>query len=199
MEHFGPHAHRVADSGGGHRHDHEFLNVDGVVGMFAAVDDVHHRHRQDTRRGAADIAVQRLRTIVRRRLGRGQRHAQDGIRAQTAFVVGAVQFDHDLVDLDLFGGVDAHQRLGDLAVDGGAGFQHALAHVTRLVAVTLFDRLIGTRGRARWHGSPAHCAVFQDHVDFDGGVATAVENFAGVNVYDGAHWEMSFVLGSAAS
>jgi hypothetical protein len=39
------------------RHDHEFLNVDRVVGMFAAVDDVHHRHRQDAGRGAADIAV----------------------------------------------------------------------------------------------------------------------------------------------
>jgi hypothetical protein len=30
----------------GHGHDHEFLNVDRVVGMLAAVDDVHHRHRQ---------------------------------------------------------------------------------------------------------------------------------------------------------
>ena len=43
---------------GAHRHDHEFLNVDRVVGMFAAVDDVHHRHRQHPGRGAADIAVQ---------------------------------------------------------------------------------------------------------------------------------------------
>jgi hypothetical protein len=28
------------------RHDHEFLDVDRIVGMGAAVDDVHHRHRQ---------------------------------------------------------------------------------------------------------------------------------------------------------
>ena len=28
------------------RHDHEFLNIDRVVGVRAAVDDVHHRYRQ---------------------------------------------------------------------------------------------------------------------------------------------------------
>jgi hypothetical protein len=26
------------------RHDHEFLDVDRVVGVRAAIDDVHHRH-----------------------------------------------------------------------------------------------------------------------------------------------------------
>ena len=30
------------------RHDHEFLEIDVVVGVLAAVEDVHHRHRQDT-------------------------------------------------------------------------------------------------------------------------------------------------------
>ena len=32
------------------RHDHEFLEVDRIVGMHAAIDDVHHRHRQHARR-----------------------------------------------------------------------------------------------------------------------------------------------------
>ena len=41
------------------RHDHEFLNVDWVVGVLTAVDDVHHRHRQRARRRTADVTVKR--------------------------------------------------------------------------------------------------------------------------------------------
>ncbi len=77
--------------------------------MFAAIDDVHHRHRQDARRGAADIAEQRLGGEIRGGLGGGKRHAEDGVGAKAGLVVGAVQFDHRLVDADLFGGVKAHQ------------------------------------------------------------------------------------------
>src|SRR5882757_1189831 len=39
--------------------DHEFLEVDRVVGMHAAIDNVHHRHRQRPRRSAADVTIQR--------------------------------------------------------------------------------------------------------------------------------------------
>src|SRR3546814_3652472 len=52
-------AHRLGDAAGADGHDHEFLHVDRIVGMFAAVDDVHHRHRQGARRDAADIAIER--------------------------------------------------------------------------------------------------------------------------------------------
>ena len=44
---------------GAHRHDHEFLEIDLVVRVLAAVDDVRHRHRQLAGVGAADVAVQR--------------------------------------------------------------------------------------------------------------------------------------------
>ncbi len=39
--------------------DHELLEVDGVVGMLAAVQHVHARHGKRTRVGAAQVAVQR--------------------------------------------------------------------------------------------------------------------------------------------
>ena len=41
------------------RHDHELLEVDGVVGVRAAVEHVHHRHGQHVRRLAAEVAPQR--------------------------------------------------------------------------------------------------------------------------------------------
>ena len=39
--------------------DHEFLEVHRVVGMRAAVDDVHHRDGQGDGAGAAEVAVER--------------------------------------------------------------------------------------------------------------------------------------------
>ena len=59
MENFRAHANRVATGIGAHRHDHEFLNIDGIVGMFAAVDDVHHRRRQNMGEDSANIAIER--------------------------------------------------------------------------------------------------------------------------------------------
>ena len=53
MEHLGPHPDGIGAGGRAHRHDHEFLDVDGIVRMRAAVDDIHHRHGQQVRIGAA--------------------------------------------------------------------------------------------------------------------------------------------------
>ena len=54
------------------RQDHEFLDVDRIVGMDAAIDDVHHRHRQRCGRRR------------RRHSGRaaGPRSAADGLGAR---------------------------------------------------------------------------------------------------------------------
>ena len=59
MEDFGAHAHGFGDARGADRHDHEFLEVDRIVGMHAAIDDVHHRHGQQRRARAADITIER--------------------------------------------------------------------------------------------------------------------------------------------
>ena len=68
------------------RHDHEFLDVDRVIGMLAAVDDVHHRSRQQTGADAAQVAVQRLLGVMRGRFGHGHRDAQDGVGPQVLLV-----------------------------------------------------------------------------------------------------------------
>ena len=61
--------------------------------MYAAIDDVHHRNRQRAGRGAADIAVERLRCGLRRGLGDGERDAEDGIGAEPGLVGRAVELD----------------------------------------------------------------------------------------------------------
>ena len=45
VEDLGAVAHRLAEARRADRDDHQLLQVEVVVGVRAAVDDVHHRHR----------------------------------------------------------------------------------------------------------------------------------------------------------
>ena len=116
-----------------------------------------------------------------------ERHAENGVGAEPALVRRAVELDHDLVDLDLLLDRHAAERLEDLAVDGVDRLLHALAEIARLVAVAQFDRLMGAGRGARRHRGAADRAVFQHHIDLDGRIAAAVENFAADDVDDGGH------------
>jgi hypothetical protein len=169
------------------RYDHELLEVDWIVGMHAAVDDVHHRHRQHTCRRAADIAVERQIVGGGRGLGDRKRNAEDRVGAETGFVGRAVEPDHRFVDLDLRLGVEAAQRIEDLAIDRLDRAEHALAKIALLVAVAELDGLVRARGGARRHGGAAERAVLEDDIDLDGRIASAVENFAADNIDNGSH------------
>ena len=120
-------------------------------------------------------------------MAHGERHAENGVGAEPALVRRAVELDHDLVDLDLLLDVHVAERFEDLAVDGGDRLLHALAEIARLVAVAQFDRLMRAGGGAGRHRRAAHRAVLQHHVDLDGGIAAAIENFAADDVDDGGH------------
>ena len=105
------------------RHDHELLHVHGVVGVLAAVDDVHHRGGQHPGADAAEIAEQRQPAKIGRRLRRRHRDAQNGIRAEGLLGFRSVQFDHVPVERDLIEGVHAAKLVGQLAVDVVNGLQ----------------------------------------------------------------------------
>ena len=155
--------------------------------MFAAIDDVHHRDGQGPRRGATHVAIKRLHREIGGGLCRGQRHTEDRVRAKPTLVRRAVKLDHRLVHGDLFGRVEPQKRVGDFAIHGLDGGQHALAHVATLVAVAPFDGFVGACGGAGGHRGAAHAAVFEGHINFNRRVAAAVEYLAGVNIDDGAH------------
>jgi hypothetical protein len=186
VEDFRAHAHGIADIVGANRHDHEFLEVDRVVGMRAAVDDVHHRYRQDAGVRAADIAVERQVGGFRGSLGDGERHAENGVGAEARLVRRAVEFDHGLVDLDLVFRVEAADCLEDFAVDGGDGILDTLAEVA-LATVAQFDGFVRAGRGAQRNGRAAEAAILEVHVHFDGGVAAAVENLAADDVDDSSH------------
>ena len=186
MKHFGADAHGFGDAGGAHRHDHEFLEVDRIVGMHAAIDDVHHRHGQQCRFRPADIAIERLAPRGGLGLGRGHRHAENGVGAEPLFIRGAVEIAQELVEPALVGGVEARQALSDLAIDGRDRLSHALAAVAR-PAVSELMRLVRAGRGAGGHRGAAMLAALQDHVDLHRRVATAIENFPAENGGDGGH------------
>src|SRR6185312_11829305 len=105
MEDLGAVAQRLAEARSADRQDHELLDVEAVVGMRAAVDDVHHRHRHHrlpaARETLREIAVEGQPGIARRGVRSRERDGENGVGAETTLVLGAVELDHLLIDARL--------------------------------------------------------------------------------------------------
>ena len=162
--------------------------------MGAAVQHVHHRHRQQRRLAAAvelgQVAVERLLGVGRGGLGGREGDAEQRVGAEPALVRGAVELDHRLVERLLLGGAGAGQRRGDLAVDVGDRPRDALAG-PGVAAVAQLDRLeLAGRGAGGHRGEPAGAGLEHD-LDLDRRVAARVEDLARVDGGDGAHGRAS--------
>ena len=86
MVDLGAPAQALGKARGAHRHNHELLEVDVVVGMHATVEDVHHGRGQQVSVDAAQVLVQRQARRLGCGAGNGQRHAQNGVGAELGFV-----------------------------------------------------------------------------------------------------------------
>ena len=162
--------------------------------MHAAVDDVHHRHRQRARVDASDMAIQRNAQVLRGGLRGGERHRQDRIRAETRLVRGAVEVDQDFVELHLLGRVKAADRIEDLPFDIADRCLHALAAEPCGVVVAQFHRLVRAGRSPGGHRGAAHGPSVEHHVNFDRGIAAAVEYLAGEDVGNGGHGTLRLLL-----
>ena len=187
VEDLGAAAQRVAEGRQPRRDDHELLHVERVVGVRAAVDHVHHRHRHPARAAAPEVAVERQPAFLGRRLGARHRHREDGVGAQARLVLGAVQLDQHAVEVRLLGDVEPDDGLADLGVHVLDRLLHALAEVALRIVVAKLDRLARAGGGARGHGRAPHHARLQQHVGFDGGIAARIEDLAGDDFDDGGH------------
>ena len=184
MEDFRAPAERFLEGRSADGHDHEFLRVDGVGGVGAAVEDVHHRDGQAVAADAAQEAVQRDIQAGGRRAGAGDGDSQDGIGAQVALVLGAVGFDHRSVDGVNIGSVHAQQGVVDDGIDVFDRLLHALAQIAGLVAVAQLEGLKFARGRAAGGHAAADGAVDQRHFRFNGGVSAGVKNLAADDLFN---------------
>ena len=154
--------------------------------MGTAVDDVHHRDREDVRVGSADPRVQRLACIRCRRLRRGKRAAENRVRAEPPLVRRAVRLDENPVDLRLIGGIHPGKRGRELAVHVAHRLRHALA-VPRVSSVAELDGFELPRGRARRNCGPPESARIELDVDLDGRVPPRVEDLPALDPRDLAH------------
>ena len=127
VEDLGAPPHRLGERRRPHRHDHEFLEIDRIVGVDAAIDDVHHRHRQGAGVDAADIAIERQPEIGGGGARGGEAHAENGVGAEPGLVGRAVELDQGAVERRLRLGIEAGQRVENLAIHRRDGAAHALA------------------------------------------------------------------------
>ena len=174
-------AQRFVKVAGSHRQDHEFLDVQAIVGMRATVEDVHHRRGHRGRPGAKS-AVERLALRGRGGPGGGQGNGQDRVGPEPRPVGGAVQRDHSGVKLVLALAVGAEKGLADLAVDMAHGRLDAAPAKAAGIPVAQLDRFARAGGGPRGHCRPAPGSAAQRHLGLQRGVAARIENLARVYV-----------------
>ena len=188
MEDFDAHAQGFVKRLCADGHGHEFLQVHGIVGVRAAIQDVHHRHGKRVAGRVAriprEIFVQRLARCRRGRARRGHGDGEDGVRAKIPLVRRAVGFDHAAVERALVGGVEAGDGAGNLAIHVGDGLEDALAEVARFVAVAQFDGFVLAGGCARGHRGAAERAAFKDDVRFHRGIAARIDDLPAMHPRD---------------
>ena len=97
VEDLGAHTNRIGKVRRAVRDDHELLHIDTGVGVLAAVEHVHHRHRQHVR-GSVEIAVKGFAGGCGGGMGGGERHAEHRIGAELRLVLGAVELEQGGVD-----------------------------------------------------------------------------------------------------
>ncbi len=165
VEDLGAGAQRLGEGRQADRHHHELLQVDAAVGVRAAVEDVHHRHRQHVRAvgGCASAEVARgARRAARLAAAAAARAAAidtpSSALAPSRLLVGVPSSAISCSSSARWSSARAGQRRGDLAVDVRDGRAHALAEVAPLVAVAQFERFALAGGRAGRHGGAAERA-----------------------------------------
>ena len=104
-------AQRVAEGVRADGDEHEFLNVERVARVCAAVEHVHQRHGERAGILTAEIPPERLSLARRRGAGRRERDGEDGVCAEPRFVLRAVQFAHGLIERALLPRVKAPQQI----------------------------------------------------------------------------------------
>ena len=74
MEHFGALLQRFRPRTSTYRHNHKFLEIDGIVRMFSAVNNIHHGNRQSLGIYTANVIVQRHTVLIRRSTSASKRN-----------------------------------------------------------------------------------------------------------------------------
>ncbi len=170
----------VPEGRGTNRENHEFLHGELVASVTSTVDDIESRNGKNhlATGKVGDVAIKWHTLGSSSSFADGKRDSKDGVGTQAALVIRAVKLDQGIIDGLLVEGVEPDDSRSKNSVDVVDGIQDTFAQVASLIAIAKFNGFVDA-GR----GATGHCstekAVLGGEVDFDGGVAAAVENFAG--------------------
>ena len=84
---------RLAESRPSGGHNHKLLQIDIIISMASAIDNIHHGYRHNIGIRATNIPVKRKPGKFGGRLAYGQRDAQNCVGAEFAFIRGTIKFD----------------------------------------------------------------------------------------------------------
>ncbi len=107
--------------------------------MGTTVEDVETRHRKGAGGRAAEVTEKGQTHSGRCSTCRGERYREKRVRAEVLFVGGAVEIEHDLVDLFLASCVASAHGVGNGGVDVVDGPRNALP----AEAVSAVPKLVG--------------------------------------------------------
>ena len=155
MERFDTPAQRLAEACRADWHDQEFLEINVVVGVDAAVQDVHLRGGQQAGDGSTEVLIQREAQFIGHGTSSSHRDGQDRVCAQVTLGRRAIELDHGIVQLTLLAGIGALEFGRNHVVDIVDRLEHALAQVTALVAVAQLQCFVLAGGGSAGHRSPA--------------------------------------------
>ena len=176
MENFCGPAEGFTECGSACGHDHEFLCINRVGSVRAAVQDVHHGNRKRCSLGTAEETIKRN-AFCRCRCFRCRNgNSQDRVRAQLILVGCAVKIKHDLIYQISIRSVYACQGRSDQLVDVGDGLGNAFSAVFALVAVAKLERFEDTGGSAGRSRASADRTVCQMDLCLNGRIAAGVND-----------------------
>src|SRR6185369_4838452 len=109
------------------------------------------RYGQHVGADTAEIAVERRPDGIRSGLRRRKADAKDRIRPESALVRRPVEVDQRTVELRLLFGVEADDRVRDLAIDRLNGLLDTLSAPAAPVAIAKLDGFVSTSRCTRRH------------------------------------------------
>ena len=187
VEDLGAHAQALGEARRADRDDHELLEVDRVVRVRAAVEDVHHRHRQDVRRLAAEVAPQRQVLLGRRGARGGERDAEDRVRAQARLVRRCRRARSACRRGPAWSSASWPATVSAISpLTLPTALRDALAAVGVAAVAQLGGFELAGGGAGGHRGAPVRAGAEVD-LDLDGGVAAGVKDLACVDRFDLAH------------
>ena len=95
----------------------------------------------------------------------GEAGAENGVGAESGFVVGPIEVEHDLVDDPLVERVESVERISDFSVDEADRVGDALAHVAVSSVAQLDGFVFAGRGAGR-DRSATDCTRVEFDFDF---------------------------------